>query len=142
MRDLTVEQGIGQLQLLICHVRAESTQGSLAGVSFPLLHNPSQPLSFLDADLPSSIPSYLSLVNGSLHIPVIVDQLPPPLREDDTCLIDTFLALKLRQTVFKSCQRIRKYLGITYLSEIVTADGTSLTCNAWTGNRERYSPRL
>jgi hypothetical protein len=91
MRDLTVEQGIGQLQLLIRHVRAESIQGSLflitlswwqhlAGVSFPLLQDTATPLPFLDADLPSSIRSYLATVDGSLHIPLIADQLPPPLR--------------------------------------------------------------
>jgi hypothetical protein len=149
MRDLTVEQSIGQLQLLIRHVRAKSTQGSLflitlswwqhlTGVFFPLLQNTTTPLPFLDADLPSYIRSYLSTVDGSLHIPVIVEQLPTPLREDNTCLIDSFLALKLRRTVFKACQRVRKYLGITYLSEIGTADDTRLARDAWTGNRDPY----
>jgi hypothetical protein len=153
MRDLTVEQGIGQLQLLIRHVRAESTQGSLflitlswwqhlAGVSFSLLQDTTTALPFMDANLPSSIRSYLATVNGFLHIPAIAAQLPPPLREHDTCLIDSFLALKLSRTVFKACQRVRQYLGITYLSEIVTADGTRLACDAWTGDRDRYSPRL
>jgi hypothetical protein len=153
MRDLTVQQGIGQLQLLIRHVRAESTQGTLflitlswwqqlAGVSFPLLQDTTTPLPFLDADLPSSICSYLATVDGSLYIPAIADQLPTPLREADICLIDSFLALKLRRTVFKACQRVRQYLGITYLSEIITTDGTRLVRDAWTSNRDRYSPRL
>jgi hypothetical protein len=153
MRDLTIKQGIGQLQLLIRHVRAESTQGSLflitlswwqhlAWVSFYLLQNTYTPLPFLDADLPSSIHSYLSTVDGSLHISAIIDQLPTPLRKDDTCLINSFLALKLRRTVLKACRRVHKYLGITYLSEIVTADGTCLARDAWTGTRDRFSPRL
>jgi hypothetical protein len=153
MRDLTVEQGMGQLQLLIRHIRVESTQGSLflialswwqhlAGVSFPLLENTSTPLPFLDADLPSSIRSYLSTVDGSLHIPAISDQLPTSLREADTCLIDSFLPLKLCRTVFKAWQRVRWYLGIIFLSEIVTADNIRIARDAWTGNRERYSPRL
>jgi hypothetical protein len=91
--------------------------------AFPSLSlNVRQNPPFLDADLPSSICHYLSTIDGSLHIPAITSQLPQPLQIGDECSIDTFLPMKLRRTVFKSCQRVQRYLGITYLSEITTAD--------------------
>jgi hypothetical protein len=153
MRDLPVEQGIAQLQILMRHIRAGSTQGDLflitlswwqqlAGVSYALLENTSPSLPFLDADLPSSIRHYLSTIKGSVHIPTISKQLPTPLRDNDQCLMEAFLALKLRRAVYKACQRVRLYLGITFISEITSADGTRIARDAWTGNRVRYSSRL
>jgi hypothetical protein len=111
MQDLPVEQGIAQLQILMCHIRAGLTQGDLflitlswwqqlAGVSYSLLENTSPSLPFLDADLPSSIRHYVSTINGSVHIPTIRKQLPTPLRDNDQCLMEAFLALKLCRAVY------------------------------------------
>jgi hypothetical protein len=87
-----------------------------------------------------SVPS--TTINGSAHIPFISTQLQTPLRDHDPCLIEAFLALHLRRAVYKACQRVRLYLGVTFLSEITSADGTRIARDAWTGNRARHSSRL
>jgi hypothetical protein len=122
MRDLPVEQGIAQLQILIRHIRAGSTQGDLflitlswwqqlASVSYSLLEHTSQSLPFLDTNLPSSIRHYLSTIKSSVHIPEIRKQLLTPLRAHDPCLMEAFLELDLRRAVYKACQHSSLFRG-------------------------------
>jgi hypothetical protein len=154
LRDLAVEQGIAGITLLIRHLQAATSQGILMmiivswwqlllGTSFALLEEPSVPIS---CDIPhwlSSLRNFLAKLDGSLHIADLQKYLPQPLRNNDVALMDAINALpdlkKSQKAAFNQC---RVYLGVTFLSEISTADGTSLARDAWDGTRPRLTPFL
>jgi hypothetical protein len=154
LRDLYLEQGIAQLQLFIRHLRAESPQGRLlqislawwqlqAGVSWSLLEFPKQPLAYLDFTWLTSIRDFLCSINGNLLIADATTSVPQRTRTSDTFLMDTILALpNVTTPELQAFNRARIHLGVTLLSELTTADGKSLTTEAWHGDRLRHSPLL
>jgi hypothetical protein len=76
-RDLRVEQGIDQIQLVIRHLRTRDSQaGALlritlrslqhtAGVGFPILARPAVPIPHLDGHWVRSLRSFLESINGN-----------------------------------------------------------------------------
>jgi hypothetical protein len=79
-QHLFVEQGIAQLQLLIRHLRADTSQGSLmliglswwhliAGYSSPLWESPTSNISYVEHSWYTSIKDFLQYANGAVHIP-------------------------------------------------------------------------
>jgi hypothetical protein len=153
-RDLFVEQGISQVQLLIRHLRADSPQGRLfritidwwqlvMGVSYPLLERPSTTLPHQDAHWLSALRQFLLDLNASIHIASLATKLLPPLRENDTNLMDAVLELPtISRPHLLAFNRCRIFFDVTYLAEISTADGTTISRDAWDGARVRYSPLL
>jgi hypothetical protein len=63
------------------------------------------------------------------------DEIPNKLRDDNQYLMEAL-------TNLCAFQRVRLYLGVTLLSEIVTADGQFISGEAWLGTRARHSPLL
>ena len=154
LRDLYVEQGIAQLQLFIRHLRAESPQGELlqisiswwqlqAGVSWSLLQHPQPKLPFLPTTWLTSVRDFLATINGELTVTDATAEIPPPTRLADRYIMEAILDLPTTTTAeLQACQRVRLFLGVTLLSELTSADGKSLTQEAWTGDRPRHTPLL
>jgi hypothetical protein len=154
LRDLAVEQGIGQVKLLMRHLRAKSTQGTLmritlgwwqqvVGVSYSLLEHTATPLPQLDTHWLLSIRTFLGSIGASIHISDISNSIPAPLRKRDACLMDEILAIPDTSRVhLRAFNRCCNYFGVGYLSEIATADGTSIAQDAWQGSSPRISPLL
>jgi hypothetical protein len=104
-RDLFVEQGIGQVEMLVRHLRAKSTQGTLIRitlawwklvvgvVSSPLLETTSTSIPHLAPPWMSSMHSFLTQMDASIHIEGLIATLPQPLRENDDCIMDVILSL-------------------------------------------------
>jgi hypothetical protein len=151
-RDLFVEQGVPQVQLLVQHLRAGTTQGILmlitlswwqmvVGVSYPLL---GQTDKFVPFDAPhwlSSIREFLQSVEASIHIDNL--HLPQPHRDSNVCIMDVIHDLPgLTRPQLRAFNRCRIFLGVHFLSEIVTADGRILARDAWEGSRNRVSTLL
>jgi hypothetical protein len=153
MRHLYIEQGIAQLQLFIRHIRAGTDQGTLlritlswwqlvAGVSFPLLQHPDRSIPYLADDWLTSVRNFLSYINGNLQLEGISDDMPPPCRQDDCNIMESILSTGPTKAELGSVNRCRIWMGVTYLSEISTANGTELSRDAWEGTRTRHSPLL
>jgi hypothetical protein len=69
--------------------------------------------------------------------------LPVPFRANNQCLMDVVATLpKARRAQLQAFTRVRLYLGVQYLSEIASADGSSIARDAWAGERPRSSPLL
>jgi hypothetical protein len=129
---LFVEQGIAQLQLLLRHLRTETSQGSLmriglwwwhlvAGFSSSLWENTQANISYVEHSWYTSITYFLLYANGSVHIP------PPellhwqPLQEHDIALMKQISSLDgVSRADLKSFNHCRLYEGVIHLSEIST----------------------
>jgi endonuclease/exonuclease/phosphatase family metal-dependent hydrolase len=154
LRDLPVEQGIAQLQLLMRHLRAQSPQGQLlqislswwqlqAGVPEPLLQYPTHPMSHLPFTWLTSIRDFLRRIDGRLLVADHTPSVLPPARTADSYIMGAVLALPQTTTAdLRAFNRVRLYLGVSLVSEITTADGKYLTKEAWVGDRSRHSPLL
>jgi hypothetical protein len=103
-QHLFLEQGIAQLQLLIRHLRADTSQGSLmliglswrhlaAGYSSPLWENPTSNISYVKHSWYNSIKDFLQYANGSVHIPPSQFLNWQPLREHDVAIMEQISAL-------------------------------------------------
>jgi hypothetical protein len=154
LRSLPVKQGIAGITTLIRHLRARTHQGSLmmialawwqqtAGTNIPLLEDPTALVPYNQAHLLSAHRSFLASIGGSLYIDDMRRTQPPPLRTNDICIMDIVASLPTCKSATQAAfNRVRLHLGITYLSEIATADGTCLAHDAWEGYRPWISPFL
>jgi hypothetical protein len=155
LRDLATEQGIALLVMLLRHLRTVTAQGKLLsialvwwqlviGTSFPLLEYPAQVLLHDEAHIFPVVRQFLRSIEGSLHITEVTEALPPPFRERNHCLIEVISSLPagLTRAHALTFNRVRLFLGVFYLSELTTADGTALSRDAWDGSRPRLSPLL
>jgi hypothetical protein len=78
-----------------------------------------------------------------MHIDDLMDTQPAHLGSVDVCLMDAVAPTNAYKPAAKDAfNRVRLYLGVTYLSKIATADGHSIARDAWTGTRPRRSPFL
>jgi hypothetical protein len=154
LRDLPVEQGIAILIMIIRHLRVATPQGQLLlitlvwwqhviGISYALIDNPEPIMLHNDTHILSVRRIFLRSINGDLAIPVLTRHLPQPLRHLDHCLIDVVISLpSVTRAKLLAFNRVRLFYGVTHLSRIATADGYSITREAWNGNRPRRSPQL
>jgi endonuclease/exonuclease/phosphatase family metal-dependent hydrolase len=154
LRDLSLEQGISQIQLFMRHLRAQSQQGQLlqislswwqlqSGVPHSLLRFPQHPMKYLPYTWLTSIRDFLRRIEGSLIIADHTPSVPKPTRAADTHLMSAILALpNLSNANIWAFNRVRLYLGVALLSEVTTADGRHLTIETWLGTRLRHSPFL
>jgi hypothetical protein len=75
-----------------------------------------------------------------MHIAEQMDTQPAPLCVADVCLMDAVAPVAGYKPAAKDAfNRVRLYLGVTYLSEITTADGVSIARDAWPGTQPRLS---
>jgi hypothetical protein len=66
-----------------------------------------------------------------------------PLRVNDAMIMECIAQLPgASRADLESFNHCRLFLGILFLSEITTADGSALTRTAWQGTRPRFSPLL
>jgi hypothetical protein len=154
LRDWSVEQGIASLTMLIRHLRGHTEQGRLlliamswwhvySGSSYQLLFDPHPPLVLGNHHLFTVLRSFLREINGSFCVAAIDDMLPSPTRFGDICLMDVVAALPSVSTSDRNrFNRVRLFHCVSYLSEISSADGSSLARDAWTGTRPRHSPLM
>jgi hypothetical protein len=147
LRDLPVEQGIAGITMFIHHLRAGTQQmhldenrsrlvASPNRHQHPLLEDPTFPNPYDTPHLLSAHRIFLASVGGSMHIAALMDTQHTPLRVADVCLLDAVAPAD--KAAFN---RVRLYLGVSYLSEITTANGISIAREAWTGSRPRSSGR-
>jgi hypothetical protein len=141
-RHLFVEQGIAQLQLVVRHLRSGTPQGSLmtiglswwhlvAGFSTSLWETPSANISYVEHTWYTSIKDFLQYANGEVHIPTEEFLHWKPLRTHDTAIMGQISSLDgVSRADLKSFNRCRLYEGVIHLSEICTADGTSIARDA------------
>jgi hypothetical protein len=149
-----VEQGIAQIQLLLRHLRADNTQGSLmliglswwhlvAGFSSSLWENTQETIPYVEHSWYSSLKDFLCYAGGSIHIPLEYLLHWRTLRAHDVAIMERISALHgVSRADLKSFNRCRLILGVMYLSEIAIADGTAIGRDAWAGTRPRFSPIL
>ena len=151
LRNLYVERGIAQLILVIRHVRAMSDQGVLcliaidwwqqsAGLDFSLLVQPTMKIPYLADCWLTRLRDFLAFINGTLQISDQQYDLPP--RRGDTAIMSAILSSGATRAEMIKFNRCREYLQVKWLAEITTADGTSLTRDAWTGDRTRHTSEL
>jgi hypothetical protein len=114
-----------------------------AGTSTPLLEDPTAPVPYDQVHLLSAHRSFLASIGGQLYIADLRQTQPQPLRADDICIMGTVASLPDCKPADQAAfNRVRLYLGITYLSEIATADGFCIARDAWEGHRLRLPPFL
>jgi hypothetical protein len=145
MLHLFVEQCIAQLQLLVRHLRAQTTQGNLiliglswwhlvAGYSSSLWMNPAANISYVEHSWYTSLKEFLSHVDGTIHISPDAFIHWQPLWVHDVAIIERLSSLDgVSRADLAACNRCRLYTGVIFLSEITTADGLRLSRDAWDG---------
>jgi hypothetical protein len=154
MLHLFVEQGIAQIQLLVRHLRAQTTQGNLiliglswwhliAGYSTSLWLHPASNISYVEYSWYTSLKEFLLYTDGTIHIPPEAFIHWQPLRGHGIAIIERLSYMDgVSRADLAACNRCRLYFGIIFLSEVITADGLTISRDAWTGTRPRYSPLL
>jgi hypothetical protein len=153
-RDLAVEQGISQTELLIRHLRAGSPQGKLfritiawwqlvTGKSYPLLEFPSPTLRHQQTHWLSSMRAFLSEMEASIHIHGLTDSLTQPLRTVDACIMEAVTSLpNISIAHLRAFNRYRIYFGVAFVSEIGMANGSGISRDVWDGTIGPMSPLL
>jgi hypothetical protein len=155
LRDLVIEQGIAQLELLVRHVRACTPQGDLfliglswwhlvAGFTTSLWVATDAHIPYVERSWFTSLQEFLLLVNGMVFIPPAHFIHWHPLRQQDEAIMEVISTLPMiSKADLERFNRCRIFLvGVTFLSEISTADGRSLSRVAWQGTRPRFSALL
>jgi hypothetical protein len=149
--NLFVEQGIAQLQLLLRHLRAGTSQGSLlliglswwhlvAGFSSSLWENTSAKICYVEHSWYSSLRDFLVYAHGTIYIPPADFLHWHHLRGHDKNIMAIVSSLdSVTRVDLKAFNRCRLFLGVMFLSEITDADGLTLSRDAWTGDRRRFS---
>ena len=151
LRHLYIERGIAQTILLIRHVRANSDQGTMvrialdwwqqsAGVNFPLLLNPAVPVPYLESNWLTSLRDFLRDIKGSLQISA-QDTDTPPRRGDQKIMMVILPSSTTRADMIKF-NRCREFLQVKWLSEITSANGLTISREAWKGVRHRHTSEL
>ena len=97
-----------------------------AGVPYPILSNTLQDLSYVKGRTILSVRKYLEEYNGKLHFDTTYVQ--HPLRENDVSIMDlvniqTIHKVNINQKEKINC--VRMFLGVYYVSQISTVDGTN-----------------
>ena len=136
LRQLAFERGISQVYILLAALRSSGVAQELAliaiswgqflsGVNYPILSNPRPALPHLDPMVwISQVRDFL----GSLdcHIELSQTFLPELQRENDLFLMEHALTQQYGENQLRLLNACRIFLGVTLLSDIVSADGLSL----------------
>jgi hypothetical protein len=146
-RSLSVEQGVGQVILLLKHIRARTTLGIFmlttlevyqltAGLSRPVLED-TQVLPHTEGFWFDSVRSFLHDITGSIKLedPWCIS----PLRSNDRHIVDDVLA-RSNLTDDEICRfnRCRLFLKVTCLSELIDHTGKRFIPEALTGDIDAF----
>jgi hypothetical protein len=135
LRDLFIEQGIGQLEFIIRHLRSPGMVGSLlhhvlgwfqynVGVSYCILQHPGPPLPHLEGQCFLSVRDFLRSVHGSLEFSD--QQITPKQRLHNFYLMDLALQAKFSPSELRSINLCRLSFNATMASDLTNASGTHL----------------
>lgn len=141
--NLSTEQGVSQVQLLMSHVRSKSylhntililleTYQLVAGIpTSPLLDT--SPRHYVDSKWLSSIRQFLHTTDATINIPNITNLIRN--RTNDVPIMDN--PTKNFSTSDLECiNACRLFLQVTFLSEISNAEGTAILPEAIKGNTD------
>jgi hypothetical protein len=109
-----------------------------AGVSFPLLENPAEPITYLQGKVISLLREYLTKIDGKLTLDRTY--IRKKLQTNDSAIMDIVRKLGFTAVQEHRINCVRLFLGVMYLSEICSIDGTNLRYGISTGdnNHEEY----
>ena len=153
-RHLAVEQGIAATLVLLRHIRAKTDLGNLlrialswwqltVGQSTPLLADITLELPHIQWNWFSCLRAFLRRIHASVILPSAMQGFPPPLRERDVCIMDVIHRHpRITKSTLAAFNRCRHYLAVTWLSEIATQNGRSISRGAWTGSLKRSTTLL
>ena len=133
---LTVSTGTGYVLHFLKHWRTPHEEaGRLlritlawyqyqAGVSYPVLTNPTTDLSYTQSNFIPAVRNYLCKIQGSIKVdkPYIY----PKLRSNDKSIMEIAQELDLTSIQMKRLNQVRIHLGVMWLSEISTIQGTRI----------------
>ena len=98
-----------------------------AGVSYPILTNTSQDLSYVKGRTILSVRKHLEECQAKLHLDSTYVQ--HPLCQKDVAIMDlvnTQTTYKMTMNQKEKLNCVRMYLGVQYVSQISTVDGTNI----------------
>lgn len=136
IKSLYSVQSLGQLTLYVGHSRLQDKTSKLLQVSLSYLQlavgsstsvfqlPPSTYVNWIDACWLVSLWIFLHKVQ--LHVTTSTHWMPKTLRQYDKILMDYFIALGYTASALGALNRCRIYLQIITLSDIVSADGSSI----------------
>jgi hypothetical protein len=139
LHNLYIEQGLRQITALIGHIRQRSRTGELikitlawaqliAGVSFPLLEQPSTPMTWVDACWVISLRKFLAkeALQIRLHKP---PGMRAPQRTNDRTIMELFSS-KIKGADLHKLNARRLYIRCEWMSDICSGDGRDLLPSA------------
>jgi hypothetical protein len=86
---------------------------------------------------------FACFINDCLHIPLTTFIHWHPIRVNDIAIMEGISAMPgVSRADLAAFNRCRIFLGILFLSKLITADGHSIDRNAWLGTRQRHTPLL
>ena len=149
-KHLYTDQGIKHVTHFVKHYRTNNSIGQLlristrwirlvAGFSFCPLSRPQTNYHHIGDPWFQTTMRFLAECNASIET---CDNTPVFSRENDSCLMEDFMLFPLTKTKMIWLNQCRLYLHVTSLSDITTADGTSILCNCWDGSVPVDSPLL
>ncbi len=131
--DYETEQGLAHIKTFVGHVREpRSRPGTLlrsslnwcqrhAGLSTPILDCTKEKLDYVETCWIMDLRKFLK--QSKLAIVTTNAWTPAKLRRNDTCIMEV-INKEFTQGQLRKINACRMYLRVTYLSEVVTADGT------------------
>jgi hypothetical protein len=135
LRDLYIEQGCGQIEFILRHLRSPGMTGALlkivmgwfqfnAGVSYPVFAYPALELPHLEGKWLCSVRRFLHSIHGSLDLND--NQIQPPQRLHDQYLMDLALPGPFSSREIRGINLCRLYFNALLLSDITNANGTRI----------------
>jgi hypothetical protein len=109
-----------------------------AGVSFPLLENPAEPITYLQGKVIALLREYLTKIDGKLTLDRTY--IRKKLQTNDSAIMDIVRKLGFTAVQEHRINCVRLFLGVMYFSGICSIDGTTLRYGITTGdnNHEEY----
>lgn len=140
--DLTTEQGVLQIKLLLEHVYHTTETGKLlmiavhslqmeAGISAPILTDLSQELPYITPCWVTSLRHFMYRNNISLEFADVWNH--SITRKHDLFLMDVFINMGYTTMELRHLNAVRIYLQVATLAEIATADGLSIDTDMYYG---------
>ena len=140
--DLRIEQGLSHIQALLDYVGTDHKVGRVmlislrhlqveAGVSFDLLVSPQLELPYLTDCWLLCLRKFCA--DFSISIRVLKNRIPLLARDGDSCLMEKAMTLGFSKQELIDVNLVRTYLQVTTLSDIASAQGSTILPSVWNG---------
>ena len=109
-----------------------------AGVSYPILGNTGQDLSYVKGRTILSVRKHLEECQAKIHLDTTYVQ--HPLRKKDVAIMDlvnTQTTYKMNMNQKEKINCVRMFLGVQYVSQISTVDGTNFVSGILDGDNSQ-----